>query len=172
MPARARRLCSVTVPDFTIRPMTAADAHAVAAWRYPGEYSFYNADADADDLTELLDPAGWGQRYFAADETAHHELAGFLEVKLTGPVAEIGLGLRPDLTGHGAGESFVRTCLRFASATLGAQSYTLAVAAFNHQAITVYERAGFQKVERFEHVTNGGLHAFIRMTRSTIEGPA
>ena len=152
--------------------MTAADAHAVAAWRYPGEYSFYNADADADDLTELLDPAGWGQRYFAADETAHHELAGFLEVKLTGPVAEIGLGLRPDLTGHGAGESFVRTCLRFASATLGAQSYTLAVAAFNHRAITVYERAGFQEVERFEHVTNGGLHAFIRMTRSTIEGPA
>ena len=152
--------------------MTAADAHAVAAWRYPGEYSFYNADADADDLAELLDPAEWGQRYFAADETAHHELAGFLEVKLTGPVAEIGLGLRPDLTGHGAGESFVRTCLRFASATLGAQSYTLAVATFNHQAITVYERAGFQEVERFEHVTNGGLHAFIRMTRSTIEGPA
>jgi ribosomal-protein-alanine N-acetyltransferase len=172
VPARARRLCSVTVPDFTIRPMTAADAHAVAAWRYPGEYSFYNADADADDLAELLDPAEWGQRYFAADETAHHELAGFLEVKLTGPVAEIGLGLRPDLTGHGAGESFVRTCLRFASATLGAQSYTLAVAAFNHRAITVYERAGFQEVERFEHVTNGGLHAFVRMTRSTIEGPA
>ena len=151
--------------------MTAADAHAVAAWRYPGEYSFYNADADADDLAELLDPAEWGQRYFAADETAHHELAGFLEVKLTGPVAEIGLGLRPDLTGHGAGESFVRTCLRFASATLGAQSYTLAVATFNHRAITVYERAGFQEVERFEHVTNGGLHAFVRRTRSTIEGP-
>ena len=152
--------------------MTAADAHAVAAWRYRGEYSFYNADADADDLAELLDPAGWGQRYFAADETAHHELAGFLEVKLTGREAEIGLGLRPGLTGHGAGESFVRACLRFASAALGAQRYTLAVAAFNRRAITVYERAGFQEVERFEHVTNGGLHAFIRMTRSTTEDRA
>ena len=151
--------------------MTAVDAHAVAAWRYPGEYSFYDADADPDDLAELLDPAGWGQRYFAADQTAHHELAGFLEVKLTGPVAEIGLGLRPDLTGHGAGESFVRTCLRFAAAALGAQSYTLTVAAFNCRAIRVYERAGFQEVERFEHSTNGGLHAFIRMTRSTIEAP-
>ena len=152
--------------------MTAADAHAVAAWRYPGEYSFYNADADPDDLAELLDPAGWGQRYFAADETARHELAGVLEVKLTGREAEIGLGLRPGLTGHGVGESFVRACLRFAAAALGAQSYTLAVAAFNRRAITVYERSGFQEVERFEHVTNGGLHAFIRMTRSTTEDRA
>jgi ribosomal-protein-alanine N-acetyltransferase len=62
--------------------------------------------------------------------------------------------------------------LRFASAALGAQSYTLVVAAFNRRAITVYERAGFQEVERFEHFTNGGFHAFIRMTRSTIEDPA
>ncbi len=162
----------MTVPEFTIRPMTAADTHAVAAWRYPGEYSFYDADADLDDLAELLDPAEWGQRYFAADEIAHHELAGFLVEKLTGRVAEIGLGLRPDLTGRGVGESFVRTCLRFASAALGAQSYTLAVAAFNRRAITVYERAGFQEVECFEHFTNGGIHAFLRMARGTIEGPA
>ena len=171
-PARAVRLCGVTVPEFTIRPMTAADAHAVAAWRYPGEYSFYDASADPDDLAELLDPAQWGQRYFAADEITQHELTGFLEVTLTGREAEIGLGLRPDLTGRGAGESFVRTCLRFASAALGAQSYTLTVAAFNRRAITVYERAGFQEVECFEHFTNGGFHAFIRMARSTTEDPA
>ena len=152
--------------------MTAADAHAVAAWRYPGEYSFYDADADPDDLAELLDPTEWGRRYFAADETPQHQLAGFLVVKLTGRVAEIGLGLRPDLTGHGLGESFVRTCLRFAAVALEAQRYTLAVAAFNRRAITVYQRAGFQEVERFEHFTNGGLHAFVRMARGTIENPA
>ena len=152
--------------------MTAADAHAVAAWRYPGEYSFYDADADPDDLAELLDPTEWGRRYLAADDKAQHQLAGFLVVKLTGQVAEIGLGLRPDLTGHGLGESFLRTCLRFASAALGAQCHTLAVAAFNRRAITVYERAGFQEVERFEHVTNGGLHAFTRMARSTVDSPA
>jgi hypothetical protein len=46
------------------------------------------------------------------------------------------------------------------------------VAAFNRRAITVYERAGFHEIERFEHVTNGGLHAFIRMARDMIESPA
>jgi [ribosomal protein S18]-alanine N-acetyltransferase len=153
----------VTVADFRIRPMTAADARAVAAWRYPGDYSFYDTDADAGDLAELLNPAEWGHRYFAADEVPRNELAGFVVVKLSGRVAEIGLGLRPGLTGLGIGGSFVGACLRFAAVTLGAQSYTLAVAAFNQRAIIVYERAGFREVERFEHFTNGGLHAFIRM---------
>jgi ribosomal-protein-alanine N-acetyltransferase len=117
----------------------------------------------------LLDPAEWGHRYFAVDTEAQQQLAGLLVVKLTGRVAEIGLGLRPDLTGHGLGEPFLRVCLRFASSALGAQSYTLAVAAFNQRAITVYERAGFQPVERFEHSTNGGRHAFVRMARDTVE---
>jgi [ribosomal protein S18]-alanine N-acetyltransferase len=167
---RVHRLNGVGV-EFAIRPMTAVDAHAVATWRYPDEYSFYDADADPDDLAELLDPAGWGKRYFAADELAAHTLAGVLVVKLTGRVAEIGLGLRPDLTGRGLGGSFLRACLHFASAALGAHSYTLAVAAFNRRAITVYERAGFREIDRFEHATNGGLHAFIRMTKDSITAP-
>jgi hypothetical protein len=36
--------------------MTAANANAVAAWRCPGEYSFYDADVDTGDLAELLGP--------------------------------------------------------------------------------------------------------------------
>src|SRR5262249_56383287 len=114
------------------------------------------------------DAAEWGEGYFAADELTGHRLAGSLVVKLTGPVAEIGLGLRPDLTGRGLGESFLRTCLRFASAALGARSYTLAVAAFNRRAITVYERAGIREAGRFEQATNGGLHTFIPLHRDTI----
>jgi hypothetical protein len=65
----------VTVAAFRIGPMTAADARAVAAWKYPGDYSFYDADADADDLAELLNPAEWGHRYFAVDEELRHEEA-------------------------------------------------------------------------------------------------
>jgi ribosomal protein S18 acetylase RimI-like enzyme len=45
------------------------------------------------------------------------------------------------------------------------------VAAFNQRAIIVYEGAGFREVERFEHFTNGRLHAFIQMARGPIEGP-
>ena len=148
--------------SFAIRAMTAVDATAVARWRYDGIYAFYDWDQDEDDLAELLDPSEWGRRYFAVDRDA--SLAGFLVVKLEDGVAEIGLGLRPDLTGRGLGAELVATGLRFAE-HLGAEGCTLAVAAFNRRAITVYERAGFVEVERYRHRTNGGIHDFVRMRR-------
>src|SRR4051794_26207740 len=105
--------------DFAIRPMTAADARAIAAWRYPDPYAFYNSDADPGDLAELLDPAEWGRRYFAADDLAG-ELAGLFVFKLADGVAEIGLGLRPGLTGHGLGRGFVEAGMDYAASVLGA----------------------------------------------------
>lgn len=146
--------------------MTETDAHAVAGWRYPGVYAFYDADADPEDLAELLDPAGWGSRHFSVDDG--DELVGHLAFKLADGVAEIGLGLRPDLTGRGRGLPFVLAAVRFAAQALGATGFTLAVAAFNDRAISVYERAGFEQTERYAHPTNGGVHDFVRMTRGPI----
>jgi ribosomal-protein-alanine N-acetyltransferase len=155
----------VAVLEFAIRPMTAADAHAIATWRYPGEYSFYDADADPDDLAELLDPAEWGQRYFAADELAGHTLAGSLMVKLTGPVAEIGLGLRPDLTGRGMGLSFVEAGLAFAREHYAPAAFRLYVLSWNERAMRVYERAGFARVRTFTRRNIHGESEFVEMTR-------
>ena len=147
--------------------MTETDARAVAAWHYPGVYSFYDWDQDADDLAELLDPAEWGRRYFAVDDG--RELAGFVVFKLLDRVAEVGLGLRPDMTGRGLGDEFVGAALRFAADTLGAESYVLAVATFNRRAIAVYERAGFRQAgQHYQHRTNGGVHEFVRMTRGPL----
>jgi [ribosomal protein S18]-alanine N-acetyltransferase len=150
---------------FVIRPMTAADARAIAAWRYPEPYSFYDSDADPGDLAELLDPSEWGRRYFAADDVSG-ELVGLFVFKLTGSVAEIGLGLRPDLTGRGFGLRFVEAGVAYAAKALGATEFALAVAAFNRRAIIVYERAGFRAVGHYKHSTNGGIHDFVSMVRS------
>ena len=141
--------------------MTAPDATAIAAWRYPGEYAFYDWDQDPEDLAELLDAQRWGSEYFAVD----HEdgLAGFLQLRPDGDATKIGLGLRPDLVDRGLGASFLDDLLAFARKTLGAERFTLEVAAFNRRAITVYERAGFTEVARYPHETNGGTHEFVRM---------
>jgi ribosomal-protein-alanine N-acetyltransferase len=150
--------------------MTADDAHAIAAWRYADPYSFYDWDRDPGDLAELLDPSEWGRRYFSADD-ADGELAGFLVIKAAEGVAEIGLGLRPALTGRGLGGAFLDAGLRFAAERFGARSFALAVAAFNLRAITVYERAGFREVRRYEHATNGAVHEFVWMTRGGVAPP-
>jgi ribosomal-protein-alanine N-acetyltransferase len=147
---------------FEIRAMTGADAAAIAAWRYPAPYDFYDWDRDPDDLAQLLDPAGHGVRYFAADEGGR--LAGFFEFTPGEEEVEVGLGLRPDLTGRGRGQEFLAAGLEFAEARYGARRWGLAVAAFNLRAIAVYERAGFREVRRYEHFTNGAVHAFVWMT--------
>jgi ribosomal-protein-alanine N-acetyltransferase len=159
-----REVPSMTTRTFTVRAMTGDDAHAIAAWRYPGEYAFYDWDGDPDDEAELLDPSRWGRQYFAVDD-GDGELVGFFDFTTQVDALEIGLGLRPDLTGHGYGLSFVQVGLDFAADRFGAGPVTLAVAAFNRRAITVYRRAGFEPVERYEHETNGGTHPFVRMSR-------
>jgi ribosomal-protein-alanine N-acetyltransferase len=152
--------------------MTHSDAQTVATWRYPAEYAFYDADADPQDLAELLDPTEWGQRYFVADDDKS-ELVGFFVFKMSDDVAEIGLGLRPDLTGVGLGGSYLEAGLTFAAEHFGAKRYTLAVAEFNRRAVKVYKRAGFKVTDRYDHFTNGGIHAFVRMVReSTSAGNA
>ena len=51
--------------------MTAADEHAIATWRYPGEYSSYDADADL----EIWQSHGWC-RAISTTTFAGYVLAG------------------------------------------------------------------------------------------------
>lgn len=150
---------------FRFRPLTQADAEAIAGWHYPEPYSFYDWTADEDDLAELLDPAGRGGMYAAVDDP-HGELIGFFSFKPkeAGRI-EIGLGLRPDHTGRGLGLAFVEAGLDDLRPRLEPRDFSLAVAAFNRRAITVYERAGFSEVRRYSHHTNGADWEFVEMRR-------
>ena len=61
---------------FDIEPLSQSDAETIASWHYEGEYAFYDAEADAEDLAELLDPALRGDSMFAVRDDAG-ELVGF-----------------------------------------------------------------------------------------------
>jgi ribosomal-protein-alanine N-acetyltransferase len=148
---------------FLVRPLSDADAQAIAAWRYPPPYDFYDADQDPDDLAELLDERMRRATYYAVE--ARGELVGFFAFELDDRTVEVGLGLRPDLTGRGLGRPFLAAGLRFAERQYAPTTFRLAVAAFNHRAIRVYERAGFRATTTFQQHTNGGQHEFVRMER-------
>ena len=127
--------------NVAFEPATASTFDALAAWRYPPPYDFYDGDVDP-----VLNP----ERHYAAHDE-HGALVGFFyfEAKHAGAV-EIGLGLRPELVGKGLGLEFFRAGVDFAHRTFGPTRVILNVAAFNERAITVYERGGFHRTG--EHV--------------------
>ncbi len=142
---------------YLFRLPTEADARELLGWQYPAPYDIYNADpltVDRDSAN-LLDPAN--RYYVATDEQGM--LAGFccygVDARVAGgdygdpDLLDVGLGLRPELTGHGRGAVFFNAVLAFGREHLGAQRYRLTVAAFNRRAIRIYERAGFRAVAQF-----------------------
>ncbi|WP_233004861.1 GNAT family N-acetyltransferase [Exiguobacterium aurantiacum] len=143
-----------------IRPMTQQDARAIQAWTYEAPYDFYNQEASAEGLDELM-----------AYQAVHDEaLIGFYCLGTYAQVpndtyvyddtcVDLGLGMHPDRTGQGHGRTFVRLVMQ--EAAHEGKPLRLTVAAFNERAIHLYEQLGFRQVTSFEK----GATRFLVMTR-------
>ena len=121
-----------------ITPLRAAEAAVLDAWRYEPPYDFYDGEDE---------PVQNPERFFVVRADAG-ELVGFYYFDEREDAVEIGLGLRPDLTGRGLGLQFFRDGVAFARRTFRQERVVLNVAAFNERAIKVYERAGFHETGR------------------------
>jgi ribosomal-protein-alanine N-acetyltransferase len=151
---------------FFLRAMNQQDANAIATWHYEPPYDFYDFAQDPEDLAELLDSANWGTtlRYAVTDE--HDTLVGFFSFTPQEDALEIGLGLRPDLTGQGSGTAFLEAGLAYAREHLQAGAFSLRVATFNQRAIKTYERTGFVAQKTYMQKTNGSEFEFLQMLKS------
>ena len=147
-----------------LRQMDGADAREISGWRYGPPYDFYDSAADPADLAELLDPQSRRNVYFSALD-AENRLVGFFQYGKSDGAVDVGLGLRPELTGRGLGAGFVLAGLAFARERFSPQRFALSVATFNERAIGVYERVGFRRGETHTHETKGGEYEFLSMWR-------
>jgi ribosomal-protein-alanine N-acetyltransferase len=160
---------------FTLTPITRADARAISRWRYGGPYSVYDGDpASVDSLLEprfhyhsVHDEGGNLAGYFCFGEDARVSAGRRLGVYERERALDVGLGMRPELTGQGLGEEFVTSGLRFAKATYAPEAFRLTVATFNRRAIRVYERVGFEPVETFGATKRDGEREWLLMRRRT-----
>jgi [ribosomal protein S18]-alanine N-acetyltransferase len=73
---------------YRFRRMTDEEAAQISGWHYE---SPYDATSDADDLQELLDPKSRKDAYF----------------ERAGKTVDVGLGMRPDLTGEKLGVEYL-----------------------------------------------------------------
>ncbi|WP_256855951.1 GNAT family N-acetyltransferase [Terribacillus halophilus] len=151
---------------YQMIPMTQSEAEYIAAeWKYDDVYRFYNLDQDEEDLALFLDPEARKDKVFAVKQ--EEELVGFAEVMMENNIAEIGFGMRPDLTGKGLGYAFVSFLVETIRETYRPDHITLAVATFNQRAITLYKRIGFQETAHFDQSTNGNVFPFVKMVLHT-----
>ena len=146
---------------FTI--MTQEQAEDIAfTWHYDGEYSFYDMEADKEDLAEFLNPETRGETMFAV--TYKDELVAFLSVaRVDNTTFDIGLGMKPSLTGRGKGAEFLKAAIDFVKSEFPAEKITLSVAAFNQRAIKVYRKIGFEDTGSMMQKTNGSTFEFLNM---------
>jgi [ribosomal protein S18]-alanine N-acetyltransferase len=148
---------------YTFKPMTQEKAEIIAYhWHYEGEYSFYDMEADKEDLDEFLDPGSRGDNMFSVHK--QEELVGYFSFNKTASgIYDIGLGMRPDLTGCGMGSAFLKAGIDFVKTRFSPVKITLSVATFNERAIKVYRKIGFRDSDIFIQDTNGGTYEFLRM---------
>jgi ribosomal-protein-alanine N-acetyltransferase len=143
--------------SFTFRPLDEQSARTILQWKYEAPYDIYNlSSSDPEDTVRyLLDP----QNAFYGIHGQQGQLEAYCSFGPDGqvsggdysiPALDIGLGLHPDLTGQGYGSDYARAVIQFAHSTYSPEQLRVTIAAFNGRAMRVWEKAGFQRVQRFQ----------------------
>lgn len=156
---------------FTFQPLDRDWALAILNWRYTPPYDYYNFDADTvqEDLCYLLD----SENVFYAILNLRGELEGYCSFGLDGQVSggnykiealDIGMGIRPDLTGQGHGKQYAQAVVQYAVDRYQAQKLRVTIAKFNQRAQRVWEKIGFKQVEEFAKIGSG--ERFVILSRA------
>lgn len=153
------------------RRFSLAEAREVTAWTYPPPFDVYNVGPNAVPL--FLDRGANDDGYYPALDLVG-DIAGFCvfgaEARVAGqePAAgtlDIGLGLRPDLTGHGFGAGLLEQACGLGEQLCAARVLRAAVAAFNARSLALCRRAGFEPVREFSGPGGRPFHELVRVER-------
>lgn len=126
---------------YELRPLTAEQGEEMAQWRYPGPWAIY-------DVTGPLDPA---EGFWAVlDEGG--QVAGFAcfgtEARVPGlaerpGVLDVGVGMRPELTGQGNGRAFAEAVLAHGHSVSGIDRLRAVVQEWNARSRRLLRGLGF-----------------------------
>lgn len=152
-----------------ITRLTQANADQIARkWHYSGQYDFYDMENDPEDFEEIITSKLRGNKYYQVLDDKDELVGYFCLERLSERKVEVGLGLRPELTGQGLGLSFVKEIEAFVQKNFNYKIILLSVASFNKRAIKVYQKAGFKKAGSKMQKSNDGIYEFINLTKNLI----
>ena len=165
VPSSSRREADISVTEFE-----AADVEAVLTWRYPADYGIY--DLRPEDRPKLADA---GSRYFAIRRG--RELVGFVcvgaEARVPGlqedpSLTDIGIGMRPDLTGQRASRALTPAIIAGVERHLAATPFRATIATWNLRAQRAAEHAGFRPTAEYRN----GHGTYVLLIRDPTASPS
>ena len=145
------------------RKPTEADSREIAAWKFEGEYSFYDNDKTESKKEWAMNLHKQENAYAIYNE--NNELIGNCCFEFDEEEVLFGIQMKPSLTGKGMGAEVVTAILEFGREKHKFNQISLLVAQFNKRAIKVYERLGFVVREEFMWYVNGEEKEFYEMRK-------
>lgn len=133
-------------------------ARQILDWRYPSPYDFYNPPRDRpaeEYVQEFINP----EYQFHAILDEDNNFIGFCSFGIDGQVPggnyqedalDIGVGMKPELTGKGLGRQFFDSILQHAITNFNPAWTRVTVANFNKRALNLYKNFGFTLLDEFE----------------------
>lgn len=147
--------------NITFNPLIKEDAKTVVSWRYTGDYSIYNMDADdieaEADYLMIPDNHYYGiyQENDLIGHAVFHNEGRVPSGDYSATALDIGAGMRPDWTGQGKGSDIIASIINFGRETYQATSFRATIASWNLRAQKATTNNGFTEVSRFKATTSG-----------------
>ncbi|MDD1771991.1 MAG: GNAT family N-acetyltransferase [Methanomassiliicoccales archaeon] len=148
--------------DLRTVPMNGDHAQKILDWCFDGIYSFYSMRNWAEEEWDVTDPDNWRSIYAVLDGD---ELVGEFSFTSTERGLEIGLTMRPDLTGKGNGAAFMQASLDLARSKYDHEVFIIRVWELNRRALHTYQKAGFSIIGREKVMLNDMPFNFLTLTR-------
>ena len=144
---------------YHVRPLTADHGQQIALWRNPGPWAIY-------DSAGPLDPA---EGYWAVVDD-RDDLVGFacfgVEARVPGlkeqpGTLDVGVGMRPDLTGHGRGQEFSEAVFAHGRDVAGATRFRAVVQDWNARSIRLLRGLGFDQTGTYDVASQGKTYVVM-----------
>ncbi|MGD8404234.1 MAG: GNAT family N-acetyltransferase [Anaerolineales bacterium] len=141
---------------ISYRPAEKKHARVFVNWQYEPPYDVYNCPPEeiGDAVQYNIDPAN--NVYAMLDQ--NEALIGYCSYGKDAQVPggdyseealDIGLMIKPELTGQGMGTVFVEEVIQNGIEKYAPEKLRVTIAAFNKRAIRVWEKNGFQQSQNF-----------------------
>lgn len=150
-------------------PVDEASAREFLIWKYEAPYEIYNYKSEhfAQDLAYHLDPANNMYSMYRDNDLIGYCSFG-QDAQVPGgdyseDALDIGLMIKPELTGQGLGTSFVANIIQQAREKYDPKKLRVTILETNLRAMRVWEKNDFQKTQTFERARD--QIRFVIMTK-------